>query len=331
MRAEFNKIDTSSAKQGVLTINFKEVQLTDKVIFDQFLGESQHNNSEATFTYHYMWRKLGNVRWTILDHCLCILQDGVANPFFFQPYGVTEHTVKHVLEQMTDYLERRGKPLRLRGLTQPFVDLVSKVFPGRFSFEMNRDTFDYLYLGADLRELKGRQYTKKRNHINAFMREHPDFSYCAISHEVIPRCLSFIEEWFSTHESTYLLEKEKEAIFDMLASFEPLKLKGAVIEINGKVEALTLGEAVNEHVAVIHIEKANSEIRGLYPVINQEFCRREWKDKFYINREEDMGVASLRKSKESYYPVQLLEKFSTVEAEHLTCSQEDCLLKKCYG
>jgi uncharacterized protein len=314
----------------VLHINLKNIQLADKAIFDRYFVASQHHNSECTFTYHYMWRKAGNVKWAIVDDCLCILHEYHNGPFFFPPYGATDDNIATVLKEMAQYFSGLKKPLQLRGLTAPAVELLSGVFPERFSFTMNRDACDYIYLGTDLRDLRGRQYTKKRNHINAFMREHPDFNYYPMAKTNIPQCLEFADQWFNNHENTYFLPEEKAAISDIMETFEDLALTGAVIEIDGKVEAFTIGESINKEVAVVHIEKANSAIRGLYPAINQEFCKRAWGDKLYINREEDMGIASLRKAKQSYYPHLILEKFSAIENSLFNYNQAN-YLKKCSG
>ena len=63
--------------------------------------------------------------------------------------------------------------------------------------------------------------------------------------------------------------------------------------------------------AVIHVEKADADIRGLFTAINKEFVDHEWKDVTYINREEDMGKEGLRKAKESYKPEFMVKKYST--------------------
>ena len=44
------------------------------------------------------------------------------------------------------------------------------------------------------------------------------------------------------------------------------------VYIDGQMEAFTIGSYNPvEHMAVIHIEKANPEINGLYQFINQQF------------------------------------------------------------
>ena len=80
--------------------------------------------------------------------------------------------------------------------------------------------------------------------------------------------------------------------------------------LDGKVIAFTFGEKLNSDTAVIHVEKADSNFRGIYAAINQNFVANEWSDMIYINREEDMGIDGLRKAKESYRPVKMVEKFT---------------------
>lgn len=68
-----------------------------------------------------------------------------------------------------------------------------------------------------------------------------------------------------------------------MANFEPLKLVGGVILIKGRVEAFAIGELINEKTAVVHIEKANPEIPGIYAVLNQQFCENQWRDVPYVS------------------------------------------------
>ena len=65
--------------------------------------------------------------------------------------------------------------------------------------------------------------------------------------------------------------------------------------------------------AIIHIEKANPDIRRMYPFINQQFLANDFADALLVNREDDMGLPGLRKAKESYYPVEMVKKYTIVQ------------------
>ena len=78
------------------------------------------------------------------------------------------------------------------------------------------------------------------------------------------------------------------------------------------MKAFTFGERAGKNTAVIHVEKADPDIRGLYTAINKEYIAHEWPDVTYINREEDMGKEGLREAKESYKPAFMVKKYNTV-------------------
>ena len=119
------------------------------------------------------------------------------------------------------------------------------------------------------------------------------------------------EKWCKIRrcEDDMNLLSESEAVRESLVHFPVLKIDGGVILIDGKVEAFTLGELLNDQTAVVHIEKANPENPGLYAMINQQFCENRWRDLLYINREQDLGEPGLRKAKLSYYPDHFVESF----------------------
>ena len=102
------------------------------------------------------------------------------------------------------------------------------------------------------------------------------------------------------------------AVHEALTHFGELGYQGGAILINSVVEAFSLGEPLNRDTAVIHIEKANPDILGLYAAINQLFCLNSWSNVTYINREQDMGVEGLRKAKESYYPHHMVNKYIVI-------------------
>jgi hypothetical protein len=86
-------------------------------------------------------------------------------------------------------------------------------------------------------------------------------------------------------------------------------MTGALIRVQGKVIAFTMGEPVTADTFVVHFEKAYADIQGSYAIINREFVKRELLGHYtYVNREEDMGIPGLRHAKTSYQPVRLIEK-----------------------
>ena len=102
---------------------------------------------------------------------------------------------------------------------------------------------------------------------------------------------------------------EWEAIGAVLANYQALGLQGGVILLDDRVQAFSCGELLNKDTAVIHLEKANPELRSLYAIVNQQFTREAWAGVPFINREQDLGEPGLRKAKLSYHPQRLVEKY----------------------
>ena len=61
------------------------------------------------------------------------------------------------------------------------------------------------------------------------------------------------------------------------------------------------------------VEKANPEIRGLYQYICSQFLITAFTGAGKENREDDMGLEGLRKSKLSYNPIYMVEKYTIIQ------------------
>ena len=183
-----------------------------------------------------------------------------------------------------------------------------------------RDMFDYIYDGESIRTLAGTKNQKKRNHLSYFLKEYENrFTYKLLNEDNFSECIDLLKEWsqLKAENDTYdeSVDEELIGIKKIFNNYDKLsdKIKIAGVYIDDKLEAFTIGELLNKNMAVIHIEKANANIRGLYPFINKEFLVNEFSDVEFVNREEDMGIEGLRKAKLSYHPVRFVEKYTIRE------------------
>jgi hypothetical protein len=185
-----------------------------------------------------------------------------------------------------------------------------QVDPEKYEVVSDRDNSDYVYLAKDLINLSGNRYHRKKNHLHQFVKNNT-FEYRPLDAELVKRVLGMQEAWCQIRECVLKpdLLAEDFAVHEALTHFDELGYQGGAVLINSAVEAFSLGEPLNPDTAVIHIEKANPDILGLYAAINQLFSLNAWSNMTYINREQDMGVEGLRKAKESYYPHHMVNKF----------------------
>ena len=189
-------------------------------------------------------------------------------------------------------------------------DLVylESLFPGKLEIYESREQFDYIYKTETLALLPGRKFHSKRNHISKF-RSLYSYEYIPLTNENKQVCLSIMDEWSSRNESSDQQIAERRAVEYALEYFEQFDLFGGYLEVSGKPAAFTIAERLNETEIDAHFEKALTEYEGIYAVINQEFAKSILGKYEYINREEDLGIEGLRRSKLSYYPDILLKKY----------------------
>ena len=90
---------------------------------------------------------------------------------------------------------------------------------------------------------------------------------------------------------------------------ELLNLNGVAVYVNEKISAFGIGECLNDSLTVIHIEKGDKNINGIYSFIAKTLIDRCFNNTQIINREQDLGIEGLRKSKMSYNPFKLEKKF----------------------
>ena len=287
---------------------FKKIELSDRDQIHEILWNYQPEISELTFTNLFMWRRHYRFRWSLFEHWLLIIGENDQRVFTLEPVGPPGREA--VLQQTFSWISSHNHTLT------PYADRCDRRILGELQSRKNltiealRDSFDYLYKTRDLIELTGRPYHSKRNHINRFQNTY-SWHYEPLTSAIINECLDFSDRWCRTFHCSQSLGlcAEWKAIRESLLHFEDLKFTGAAIRIGGHIVAFTYGELLNNSTAVIHIEKADPEIHGLYAAIHQQFLYNRFTETCFVNREQDLGDPGLRKAKESYHPVSLIEKF----------------------
>ena len=191
----------------------------------------------------------------------------------------------------------------------------ARVVPGRFLIEGDRNDYDYIYTREKLATLAGKKLHGKRNHIARF-KDSGDWSYEPMTAENVEECRTMTYTWIHMREEKWNEEMNQEisVLHEAFDHMQELGLVGGVLRRDGQIVAFSIGERLNSETFVVHFEKAYPDLRGAYPMINQQFVLHECEGYAYVNREEDTGDPGLRKAKLSYYPDILLPKYELEES-----------------
>lgn len=187
-----------------------------------------------------------------------------------------------------------------------------------YEIEPDRDSFDYLYDADKLRTLSGKAMHKKKNLLNGFVREYEGhFQYETLGIQNIKEIEAFHEKWMDErriYDKYNCIDDEEDGIYRLLGNCRSIDCKMGGVRIDGELKAYTIGSYVPDiKLAIIHIEKADVNYRGLYNYINQQFILHEFPQAVIVNREDDLGQENLRQAKLSYRPIRLEEKFTLRE------------------
>ncbi len=284
--------------------DFDPIGLEHQEGISRLLSEEQPQSSEMTFTNLFIWRQHYRLSVSLLDDCLLVLgQPSGGEPFLLPPAGRNAAAACRKLLSES----------RLAGVIARVPEGYLKRWclnPKDFVISENRDQADYVYLVEDLIRLAGNRFAGKRNHLKRFRTQHR-WEYRRLSRELVPECLRLEKDWRRARicPRRLDLEAERVAVWEALEHLDRLSCVGGVILVDGRVEAFSLGERLNDETAVIHIEKASPELEGIYQAINQQFLEHELASFKFINREQDIGDAGLRRSKLSYHPHHLVVKY----------------------
>ncbi len=240
-------------------------------------------------------------------------EDFTRRPAFSLPVG--RMPLSEAVEALRGYCRENNVPLFFSAVPEDRLEELRDL--GVESVEELTDWADYIYNAEDLATLKGKAYSKKRNHVNRFIADNPDYRLDTISESNIDELIEFFSalDIESEKADPVMAEYEREQCLEVLRNYSNYPFEGAVLRDNsGKIVAFTAGEIVGDTL-ILHIEKMRHDVSGAGEAINKLFAERmlsEHPDLRYINREDDSGDPGLRFAKESYHPAFKLRKFNVL-------------------
>ena len=302
-------------------IDFRDPEIQDKAWVEACFAASGNQGCEYSFTTLFLWSSTYHQQVARFGDYVLERMCGSRGSGYLFPAGTGP--LGPVLDAIENDAQQRGEPCRFFCVTPEQQILLEQFRPEQYQMEPDRDGWDYLYQIDRLADLQGKKLQAKRNHINRFLENYSDWRVEEITLDNISECAMMDLDWnrlYRTEHGDSPREEqtrldERHAMSKAFAFYQQLGLLGLLLRAEGRVIAFTMGSLINPQTVDVHFEKAYSEIQGAYPLINREFARRvrnirpsvQW-----FNREDDMGLEGLRRSKQSYHPDRMVEKYLAV-------------------
>ncbi|MDE6575311.1 MAG: phosphatidylglycerol lysyltransferase domain-containing protein [Muribaculaceae bacterium] len=279
------------------------------------LLEMAHTRScDYTIGGLYMWTGLYQYEYCIYAGTLFIKglnEDGSGSTAFAVPVGALSLDTSFGL--LKKYAAEQNIPLIFSAVPEEYLNALSCL--GTCTVTELTDLADYIYDSQALATLTGKHYNKKRNHVNRFVSDNPDYTLEEIKPDNISELTGFLRTLGieSDKVNPEMAEFEWKQCERVLNRYTDYPYIGALLRDNsGTVVAFTIGELSGDTL-VLHIEKAEHLIPGSGESINRffaEYITQRYPQIKFINREDCAGDPGLRFAKESYHPIQLLKKYN---------------------
>ncbi|MFA9424025.1 MAG: DUF2156 domain-containing protein [Sedimentibacter sp.] len=294
-------------------ISFKCLTIDDKELVENYVDKNKLESYEYLFSSLYMWRKLDNVKYSVINNALVIEKNEEGKgTFYAQPLGYNKENLVDIVDKLidrnTNYTDR---DYLFGDVDEKFIEDLKKHTDLKFVAKEDVDDSEYVYNTNDLIELKGKKYHGKKNHVNSFEKSYSYTIHKIDNEKVINDCLSLLYKWHEEVAVTVDKEMLMEigAIKDLFKELHLFDLKSIAIYVADELVGFAVGEMVTEKMAVIHVERGEISYKGVYAFLNKKFLTESFANTEFVNRQEDTGNEGLRKAKQSYHPAKMVKKY----------------------
>lgn len=286
-------------------MNFKPLDMNSKKIFDQFLTPYPFLSSTYNFTNLFIWRNAQKIHYAHTDQALFVKKEK-EKTFFLPPICKNKDLRKAAYDSLLSYMEENSLEKVMRDVSADQLEEIRQL-GYEITFESDRDSAEYIYSVESMSTFSGKDLHSKRNHFNNFIRYNEyTIRYIEESKE---DCLALALKWYEDSSQSEALRHELTGIRTLLEHQEFFGIVGISVFVDEICQGFSLLEVLSDEVILNHIEKADRRISGLYAFLARTSMEYFGKGIRYTNREQDMGIPGLRKSKESYMPEFLEEKY----------------------
>ncbi|MDI6606535.1 MAG: phosphatidylglycerol lysyltransferase domain-containing protein [Candidatus Omnitrophota bacterium] len=292
-------------------MKLNKISLKDKKTFSYYLGLSRHRLSAYSFENIYIWKRLFEIFWVVIEDNLCLFfKDKIGCFMYLPPLGgkATGKVLEEVFRIVNNFNSHPGIS-RIENVEKDTLKQYHKLgcaYQDKFC--------EYLYRRRDLVELKGKRFKSKRACCNYFSK-HYDFKYLNFSPKYKKECLELYGRWANerkqhAQDTVYagMLKDSGICLRQLLHSYKYLGFSGRVVRIAKEVKGFSFGFALNKEIFCVLYEVADLSVKGLAQFIFRGFCHDCGSYK-YINIMDDSGIDNLARTKFSYHPLELIPSY----------------------
>lgn len=304
-------------------LNFRSIELGDKAEMKRLMALVPAPMAAHSFSNLYLWQDSFGTSICFSEGFLFV-RSQISDDrgyVYLQPIGGGDQ--ERAMSLLREHASAEGRTLVIFAAYKPLPD------PNSFVLLRDRSLADYIYSAESLRALAGKKLQPRRNHLNRFRKLYPMVEVRPITAADGPELEELLLRWGEEKEYP---EGELGVLRRLMRDFDALSddFVGIVAEDEGRAVAFSFGFGIGGGVFDVMMEKADPAYDGAFAFINNELAKRVPERFALIDREEDMGLQGLRRSKLAYRPEELRLYPTAIEYPSLEAEMY-LLWKACFG
>lgn len=286
-------------------MEFEKLDLKHQAIFNQYRHLGNPISSVQNFVALYMWKDALGIEICVTENIVYFRRTMPPVFGFLPPLTKKDEDIITAVDEMKRFSKINNYPCQIIDAEQWLLNQLERNHIP-FQAEEDPDNSEYLYSGPKLRTLSGKKMHSKKNHYNRFVKNH--HYEVKLLEGNTKAALAMAKRWLEGRESEYTIG-ELEGIQLSFENMKHLPIKGITVFVDGVCQAFTISEDMPEKGVLVHVEKANDDIPGMFTFVNSENQKVNHPDAELVNREQDLGIEGLRKAKLSWKPCGMVDKF----------------------
>ncbi len=241
---------------------FKLLELSDKKQIEKITSQFQPY-SDFNFASLWSWNLTNKIAISKFNENIVVnFTDYITNEEFYSFIG--NKKVTETAKELMSFLFARNLKPNLRLV--PEVSVVD-IDRNKINVIEDRDNFDYIYNVEELSNLQGAKFSKKRNHVRAFLRNFSHATHKILSlkdDNTVMSIFKFLGELnHNKKKNTITGNPHNEHLMTkLLEAGQELNLVVLGVFIDNKLVAMFVNEIINSEYALGHLMAADTSIDG---------------------------------------------------------------------
>ncbi len=296
---------------------FKEIELIDKKEVEK-ITQKYLPYSDFNFISLWSWDIKGEMRLSILHGNVVVkFTNYLTGKPFYSFLG--NNKVNETVEVLFDFLNKEN--------LKPMLKLIPEIVAHdldlrKYHIEEDPDHFDYVYKNENLANFPGRQFKNKKYLFKKFETLYPDAQVlisASIDDKTKEDILKLDKRW-AQHKSEktidFDIKNETKAVEKFLFSLSDIpdpKFLFLCLYVGKELVGFSISSIINKEYVLCHFTKGNIKYMGVYEYMLKNYAEVIIKIAPFMNYEQDLGLPSLRFSKNSFRPASFLKKYVIVK------------------